>query len=298
MPTALTYSKTVGDGFSRIAIASGLSGKANSALVTGDGNRDPSWLWPPPLYQPYCNLHFLKECSVYHLRENEAFKAMMETIASKSKKSSKWPAAPTRVQPARRAREKNWKGQSEISTSRQNSPSRQDRMDGPSTALETLYKRLQLHLSWPIYKNQLESRITQIADELVRRYHQGSTHESLLSSPLISMPCLECRYCRFNPEAFDREGSISRRLAPPAPMHFIRPDDMKGGQVGEYGGVKFAIDVSNGHKTIVLLGMEKLGVGDYMSLGKSSAASPERGGSVERSASTKKTPRSRKKARI
>ncbi|KAI0377324.1 hypothetical protein F5Y04DRAFT_291826 [Hypomontagnella monticulosa] len=291
MPIALINGRSTGDAFSKIAIASRLGGKESPASITGDGNRDPSWLWPPPLYQPYCRLHFLKECSLYHLRENEVFKAMAETNILKSKKSSKWPAAPTRVQPARRAREKNWKDQPNLPTSRQNSPSRQDRTGGPSTALESRHEQLQLHLSWPIYKNQIESRINGISSELI-----GTLHESVVENTTCIKQCLDCRYCRFNPEVADRDGFVPRKLVPPAPMHFIHPGDMKRGQVGEYGGIKFAIDISNGYETIVLLGMEKLKDIDCTSVGRTGTKCCERGGSEERSTSTRNINRSKKKS--
>ncbi|KAI1134607.1 hypothetical protein F5Y05DRAFT_397654 [Hypoxylon sp. FL0543] len=246
------------DTYSRIAIAIGPGGVTNAGLLAGDWNRDPSWLWPPPLNQPYCKLHFLKECSLYHLHENENFKRAIATRTPKIKKGSKWPTKPTRIQPARRAREKNWKDHSSVSTnSRDSSPARGDNQDGFSRALETRREELQLHLPWPIYKTRLEGRINQISD-LLQKKQRDSYHLPYLFSSSSRGAAFQCRYCGFNPEVVDYEGSAPRRLAPPAPMHCIQQDGMREEQVGEFAGLKFAIDMAGEHEMVIPLGMGRL----------------------------------------
>ncbi|KAI2777786.1 hypothetical protein F4815DRAFT_495097 [Daldinia loculata] len=230
---------------------------ARVGSLANDWNRDPSWFWPPPLYQAYCKLHFLKECSLYHLWENEYFKLKAETHTLKTKKASKWPTAPTRVQPSRRAREKNLKDQPGISISRQSSLSRNNKADGTSHTLDTRREQLRLHLPWPVYKTQLEGRINQAFDAV-----SGKKQENIdISEPDRAsdiQPRLECRYCRFDPVVLDCEGSVPRRLAPPAPMYSILPDDISEEQMGEFDGIKFAVDLSGNHEAIILLGIEKL----------------------------------------
>ncbi|KAI0853653.1 hypothetical protein F5Y00DRAFT_106004 [Daldinia vernicosa] len=230
---------------------------ARIGSLANDWNGDPSWFWPPPLYQAYCKLHFLKECSLYHLWGNEYFKLNVETHTLKAKKASKWPTAPTRVQPSRRAREKNLKDQSGMPISRQSSPSRNSKADGASNTLDTRREQLRLHLSWPVYKTQLEDRIKQAFDAL-----RGNKDEGIyISGPdraLDIEPCSECRYCRFDPVVVDCEGSIPRRLAPPAPMYSILPDDISKEKIGEFGGIKFAVDLFGNHEAIIWLGIEKL----------------------------------------
>ncbi|KAI0116744.1 hypothetical protein F4814DRAFT_459020 [Daldinia grandis] len=232
---------------------------ARVGSLANDRNGDPSWFWPPPPYQAYCKLHFLKECSLYHLWENECFKLQVETHTLKAKKASKWPAAPTRVQPSRRAREKNSKDQSGMPISRQSSPSRNSKAGGTSNSLDTRREQLQLHLPWPVYKTQLEGRINKAFDALRKK------QESIdISGPDRAFniephrPHLGCRYCRFDPVVTDYEGSAPRRLAPPAPMYFILLDDISQEQIGEFGGVSFAVDLSGNHEAIILLGIEKL----------------------------------------
>ncbi|KAI0894496.1 hypothetical protein F4806DRAFT_503427 [Annulohypoxylon nitens] len=233
--------KDATESLSRIAIA-------NAASVAG-GSRDPSWLWPPPMYQPYCRLHFLKECAIYHLQGNESLKRMVETRTTKPNKSSKWPAAPTRIQPARRAREKSLKDHSGASVnSRNSSPARGDQPDRSSTTLENWGQKLQLHLPWPVYKTKIEAEIMRYSSKFFRDGQQQSSNCS----------SFECRYCRFDSEIIDCESSAPRKLAPPAPMHFIQPSDMKNGQTIEFGGLKFVVDVSDGHETIALLVMDRM----------------------------------------
>ncbi|OTA56627.1 hypothetical protein K449DRAFT_425213 [Hypoxylon sp. EC38] len=254
--TTLVGIEDTADTFSPIAIAIDFTGAGSTGMLIGDWNRDPSWLWSPPLYQPYCKLHFLKECSLYHLHENESFKHVIEKRMPKTK-SSKWPAKPTRVQPARRAREKNWKDNSGASTNRRTSSLAQGDESGEfSVALETRLKQFQLQLPWPVYKTKLESRIKQIYEEL-RRSQQNNSQLSA-SSTSVNREFLGCRYCGFNPEVIDYEGSAPRRLAPPAPMHSIQEDDMREEQIGDFGGLKFAVDVVGEHEIVILLGMEKL----------------------------------------
>ncbi|KAI1453359.1 hypothetical protein F4805DRAFT_478613 [Annulohypoxylon moriforme] len=211
---------------------------------------DPSWLWTPPLHQPYCRLHFLKECSMYHLQENERFKRMVGTCMPKFDKTRKWLATPTRVQPARRAREKTSKGPSSVLVgSRNPSPARGDKVDHVSTTIRTLHQQLHLHLPWPIYKTKIEAEINRHSGKIIQsNQHKDKNNLSF-----------ECRYCKFYPEVIDCQGSVSRRLAPPAPMHFIQLSDMSNAQAVEFGGLKFVVDVSDGHETIVLLAMDKLG---------------------------------------
>ncbi|OTA96189.1 hypothetical protein M434DRAFT_28049 [Hypoxylon sp. CO27-5] len=254
--TTLAGTDDTADTFSPIAIAIDSTAAGSTDQIIGDWNRDPSWLWPPPPYQPYCKLHFLKECSLYHLHENESFKHVIEKRTPKTK-SSKWPAKPTRVQPARRAREKNWKDHSGASTSRQTSSLAQGgESDEFSVALETRREQFQLQLPWPVYKTRLESRIKQISEELDRD-QQNSSRLSALPT-CVNRGFLECRYCRFNPEVIDYEGSAPRRLVPPAPMHSIQEDHVREEQIGDFGGLKFAVDVVGEHETVILLGMKKL----------------------------------------
>ncbi|KAI1654951.1 hypothetical protein F4813DRAFT_192513 [Daldinia decipiens] len=230
---------------------------ARVGSLANDWMRDPSWFWPPPLYQAYCKLHFLKECSLYHLWENECFKLQVETNTLKTKKASKWPTAPTRVQPSRRAREKSLKDQPGVSASRQSSPSRNSKADGTPNTLDTRREQLRLHLPWPVYKTQLEGRIKHAFDTL-RGNKQEDIDISKPHSTSDAEPRLECRYCRFDPVVIDCEDSVPRRLAPPAPMYFILPDDISEEQIGEFGGIKFAVGLSDNHEAIILLGIDKL----------------------------------------
>ncbi|KAI1204182.1 uncharacterized protein F4807DRAFT_357856 [Annulohypoxylon truncatum] len=241
MSTTRVGIRDAAETLSRIAIA-------NAGSAAGD-YRDPSWMWPPPLHQPYCRLHFLKECSLYHLKENESFKRMIETCTTNHDKPRKWPAAPTRIQPARRAREKTWKDQSGIQAeSRNSSPSRGDKSDRSPTTLETWCQQLQLHLPWPIYKTRIEAQIERHSNGIIRGDQPESSQEL----------GFQCRYCKFDPEVIDFQGSAPRRLAPPAPMHFILPSDMRDAQITGFGGLKFVVDVSDGKETIVLLIMDRL----------------------------------------
>ncbi|KAI1469003.1 uncharacterized protein F4812DRAFT_425419 [Daldinia caldariorum] len=230
---------------------------ARASSLANNWNRDPSWLWPPPLNQAYCKLHFLKECSLYHLLENECFKLKVETQVPKAKKTSKWPTAPTRVQPARRAREKNSKDQAGTSTSRQSSPARNSKTNEASNTLDISREKLLLHLSWPIYKTQLESHIKQVFDRLYGSKHESAGTTNLHHHSGINLRP-QCRYCRFDPVVVDCEGAAPRRLNPPAPMYCIALDGIKEEQIGEFGGIKFAVGLSAGHEAIILLGMEKL----------------------------------------
>ncbi|KAI1408666.1 hypothetical protein F5Y13DRAFT_204651 [Hypoxylon sp. FL1857] len=272
------------DIFSRIPIAIGPGDTANTNLLIGDWNRDPSWLWPPPLFQPYCKLHFLKECSLYHLHENEGFKQAIEARMPKTKKSSKWPAKPTRIQPARRAREKNLKDYSEVQTNSRNSSPARDKPDGFSVALETRREQLQLHLPWPIYKTRLEGRIMQISETL--QSPKDSSHLPRPSTP-VSREFFECRYCGFEPEVIDCKNSAPRRLAPPAPMHYIQEYNIAKERIGEFGGLKFAVDMVGEHEMVVLLEMKKLS--DFTGQGTISSAKEELGNpSLTRSTGSRK----------
>ncbi|KAI1483199.1 hypothetical protein F4774DRAFT_213859 [Daldinia eschscholtzii] len=236
-----------------IAIEPG--GDAKTSSLAHNWNRDPSWLWPPPLYQAYCKLHFLKECSLYHLWETECFELKIETHVPKTKKTNKWPTAPTRVQPSRRAREKKLKDKSETPISRQSSPARDSKTDGVSNPLEVRREQLRLHLSWPIYKTQLEDRIKQVFDGLQANEQDSADTNSSFHSDIDLR--LECRYCRFDSVVVGCKGSAPRRLAPPAPMYCIQPDEINEGRIGTFGGIKFAVGLSGEHKAIILLGMEK-----------------------------------------
>ncbi|KAI2466277.1 hypothetical protein F4781DRAFT_357248 [Annulohypoxylon bovei var. microspora] len=274
MPMTRASIKDTTETFSRIAIAIEPGSNPSIDSVTGDWNRDPSWLWPPPLHQPYCRLHFLKECALYHLRESESSKRKIVTHTPKTSKSGKWPAAPTRVQPARRAREKNWKDQLGVPIgSRNSSPAPGDKAVNLSTTLETRRQQLQLHLPWPIYKTKIEAEI----ERMVRNQRENGD-ESRPGFQFSNELRFECRYCKFEPEVVDFKGSMPRRLAPPAPMHFIQPSVVGNGQIGEFGGIKFAVDVSAGHETIILLLMDNL---------QSFASHAEKGESVEESSSAK-----------
>ncbi|KAI1802109.1 hypothetical protein F4811DRAFT_563490 [Daldinia bambusicola] len=232
-------------------------GDARTSSLANNWARDPSWLWPPPPNQAYCKLHFLKECSLYHLLENECVKLKAETHVPKTKKTSKWPTVPTRVQPARRAREKNLKDQSGTSTSRQSSPARNSKADEVSNTLDIRREKLLLHLPWPIYKTQLESRIKEAFDRLYGNKYESADIANSRCPSDINL-CLQCRYCRFDPVVVDCEGAAPRRLKPPAPMYCIALDGIKEEQIDEFGGTKFAVGLSGDHEVVILLGMEKL----------------------------------------
>ncbi|KAI1099796.1 hypothetical protein F4804DRAFT_349104 [Jackrogersella minutella] len=258
MSTTLVSTENIADTFSRIAIAIQPGGNARVGSSTNDWNRDPSWLWPPPLYQPYCKLHFLKECSLYHLQENENFKRMIEARILIVKKPERWHAEPTRVQPARRAREKNRKDHSGASvSSRTSSPLREDKPNELPSAFETCFQQLQLHLSWPVFKTKVEGRIEEMSKKLSLEKKRDYDHISQPNSYFTYGLGVECRYCRFNPEVVDCQGSALRRLVPPAPMHSIQMGDMREEQVSEFGGLTFAVDVSGEQEMIVLLGMQR-----------------------------------------
>ncbi|KAI8958850.1 hypothetical protein F5Y11DRAFT_335100 [Daldinia sp. FL1419] len=246
-----------GDAHGHQAIAIG-PGNTQTGSLANDWNRDPSWLWPPPLYQAYCRLHFLKESSLYHLWENERYKLKVEANLPKAKKTRKWPASPTRVQPSRRAREKISKYQSEIPTSRTGSPRRNPNVanvDEPSNPLDARREQLRLHLPWPIYKTQLEERVNQVVSGLLETKQESADGAEWNCASGVGL-YLECRYCRFNPLVVDCEGSKPRGLRPPAPMHHIWPENISKERISEFGGVKFAVDLSNGRESIILLGMD------------------------------------------
>ncbi|KAI2617886.1 hypothetical protein GGR54DRAFT_202261 [Hypoxylon sp. NC1633] len=282
------------DAFSRIAIATEPGSYAGSASLEGEWNRDPSWLWPPPTCQAYCRLHFLKECSLYHLEENVDFKHAVKTSTSRAK-SSKWPAAPTRVQPARRAREKKLNDGQGTGTSRTSSPARGSKAEDPGKSLEARLEQLQLHLAWPVYKTQLEGHINQISNRPPRE-SQLSTGSRFDSGYFLHELGFQCRYCNFDFEVMDCDGSVRRKLAPPAPMHDIQPDDLMEGQVGGFGGLKFAVDICGDQEMVVLLGMEKLKDPAFEAV-KGKKSNQLRGRSQERYASTRNTggPVSRKR---
>ncbi|KAI2607734.1 uncharacterized protein GGS25DRAFT_348350 [Hypoxylon fragiforme] len=246
--------------FSPIAKATQVKSDANVGPLLGDWNSDPSWFWPPPFFQAYCKLHFLKECSLHHLKENEDYKHALLTRASKPKKASKWPSEPTRVQPARRAREKNWKDQSGVGNPTSSSPTQQSRSKSAEieNSLENRHEQLQLHLAWPVYKTQIEDKIKQIYDKLrrnIKKERKNGTHH--IRSFKYEMN-LQCRYCRFNPEVADRTGSTLRKLAPPAPMHLVQPEDLEQEQFGGFGGLRFAVGLFGNQEMIVLLGMDMI----------------------------------------
>ncbi|OTB00458.1 hypothetical protein M426DRAFT_15402 [Hypoxylon sp. CI-4A] len=232
----------------QVAIASRAHGGANAQSLTSNRNSDPSWLWPPALYQPYCKLHFLKECALYHLQESEKFKLTKESL--KPKRSSKWPAEPTRVQPSRRAREKSNLSRSGTPSSDRDSPVPEASGNRTSASTpESLHEKLRLHLPWPVYKTRLEDKIKEISSGLCEEIPRDSNGVFW---------GLECRYCRFNSEIVDHEGSISRKLVAPAPMHFVSLEDMREEQIGTFGGIQFALVKIGEDEAIVLFAMETL----------------------------------------
>ncbi|KAI1373150.1 hypothetical protein F4677DRAFT_430394 [Hypoxylon crocopeplum] len=279
--------------FSEIAIASKPGDNTGMSSFTGDWNRDPSWLWPPPLYQAYCKFHFLKECSLYHLKENEDFKLINKTRTPKSR----WPAVPTRVQPARRAREKKWKDHPGAPNSRWNSPTRGSESNDLDTTLEIRHKQLQLLVPWPLYKTRLEHEIKQISDKLSREDKPEANESPHLDYSPKNELYLQCRYCKFDPEVIDCEGSAPRRLAPPAPMHLTQLEDLREEQVGEFPGLKFAVDVHGEQEIITLLEMEKFSELAFQHEANDKTTSSAKEGPEEDDSGSAKATRSGKRSR-
>ncbi|XXG95321.1 hypothetical protein Hte_001582 [Hypoxylon texense] len=266
----------VRDDYSRIAMA-GEGGESSAGSLTHRQAPDPWLCWRAAPYQPYCRLHFLRECSLYHLWENIHFKLMIDRLP---KPAGKWPTAPTRIQPARRAREKNRKDQSEqAASSRTGSPASVNKSKDSHTALETRREQLQQHLPWPVYKTRLEDQVAQISKRLLHRQEDGPEFHP--NCPLLGYKWrLRCRYCTFKSEVVDSQASVPRKLALPAPMHFIQPDDMREEQIGGFGGLQFAVDVCGEQEIVVLLGMktlddlagEQVAEGGITSLGETSGS--------------------------
>ncbi|KAI4865734.1 hypothetical protein F4820DRAFT_283384 [Hypoxylon rubiginosum] len=243
------------DDYSRIAMAGEGDGSSAGSL-TQRRAPDPLLCWRAAPYQPFCRFHFLRECALYHLWENSHFKLMVDRLPRPTK-SGKWPVAPTRVQPARRAREKNRKDQSEqAASSRTSSPAAASKSKDCHAALEARREQLQQHLPWPVYKTRLGDQLTQISERLL--HQQEGDPEFHPNCPLGYKWRLGCRYCTFKSEVVDSQASVPRKLALPAPMYLIEPKDMREEQFGEFGGLTFAVDVCGEQEIVVLLEMKKL----------------------------------------
>ncbi|KAI0173065.1 hypothetical protein GGR52DRAFT_370309 [Hypoxylon sp. FL1284] len=268
----------LGDDFSPIAMAEE-GGRFSAGSLLHQQAPDILPFWFAALYQPYCRLHFLRECSLYHLWENTRFKLMADRQPM-PRKPSKWPAAPTRVQPSRRAREKNRNDYSEKAAgSRTSSPAAGNKQKDSWSVLEARRKQLQHHLPWPVYKARLEGQLTQISERLYyhRKEDSSQLHPSCLLSYIAWRP--ECRYCTFKPEVVDSGCSTVRKLAQPAPMASIYDDCMQEEQMGEFGGLKFAVDICGEQETIILLGIEQL---DFTSERVTGGGVASRGDTVDR----------------
>ncbi|KAL7622630.1 hypothetical protein AAE478_008143 [Parahypoxylon ruwenzoriense] len=245
------------DAAGRASPSTGTGSDAGTDPLSGYGGQEQTWLRPLCQCQAYCRAHFIRECSIYYLRENIIFELATERLKPKPR-SKKWPSPPTRVQPARQAREKNRQDRLGISTNGRNSPRRGSKTRGSTPELQARREQLKLHLPWPDYREELEDRVEQVSNTLRQRHQKLSDAMLHPSCPFGDELCLECRYCGFQPEVVDREGSPPRRLAPPAPMYVIEAEDMQEEQLSKFGGLTFAVDVCGGREMIVLLGMEKI----------------------------------------
>ncbi|KAI1388084.1 uncharacterized protein F4822DRAFT_408549 [Hypoxylon trugodes] len=209
-------------------------------ILNGEWNQDPSWLWPASLYQPYCLFHFLKECSLYHIYQSEWFK--LTTRTTKNPRIFDRPRMYGRGRVPKKYSRSNVK---RPTRSRDSSPC-SDTSDNSSPH----FNQLQLSLPWPVHKTRLENLINGIYFKLLDE--RTANEENIYESSLV------CRYCRFNANAEDTDESGTRKVTPPAPMHHIRPEDIKKEHVGKFGGITFAIDPSGDDIVVILLGMEQL----------------------------------------
>ncbi|CAJ2504771.1 Uu.00g121650.m01.CDS01 [Anthostomella pinea] len=230
-------------------------------------DESPARLWPPPLYQAYCLDHFLMECSIYHDEENRKFRIMadqLRILTQMTKKPSKWSAAPTRVQPSRRAREKraNPEAETKTKTIQSQSVSQEDEEEksvepDPAEAdkgLKVLHERLDLHIPWLDYKEQLYTRVRETSDHLnAKNEGEGVRTPTHTDCAFAGALALECRYCGLRDTILDEGALTPRKLAPPAPMHLIEAEDILPDQVGQFAGITFAVDICGVEEKLVLL---------------------------------------------
>ncbi|KAI5856156.1 hypothetical protein GGS23DRAFT_438682 [Durotheca rogersii] len=229
--------------------------------IVNDGDPDSfRWLRPVSQGQAYCRAHFIRECCAYYVQENIiSGRDAGETLKPKPTKARKWPTAPTRVQPARRVRDKSREGRSEKETGSRSSPRPGNGTEKPeNTALRVRREQLQLHLPWPDYKAGIEGRVTQISAKLYRRQRGGDIAATYANCPIVSRIRPGCRFCRCDSQVVDGEGLPPRRLAPPAPMLLVRLEEVREEQLGIFGGVRFAVDVCGEQEMVILLDVVKV----------------------------------------
>ncbi|KAI1496299.1 hypothetical protein F5X99DRAFT_424817 [Biscogniauxia marginata] len=223
--------------------------------------------WPPQLRQAYCTRHFTEtEIRMYFMLENCKFAEVISKLkkeAPKPKKSSKWPSAPTRIQPSRRAREKviTEKVETKKTTTKRRNAAQPDTGVDPDRTraiLTQCREILEMNCPWEAFSARLTSRVKRIAtriqdakNEQKRPNGQADT-PPYRNCPFAGELPLECRYCGWDSEV-PQDLGLPRRLAPPAPMHSIESENIPIHQVGEFGGVTFAVDVCGDTETVMLL---------------------------------------------
>ncbi|KAI0425639.1 hypothetical protein F5Y09DRAFT_334810 [Xylaria sp. FL1042] len=235
-------------------------------------------LWPPPRMQAYCLDHFMVECEIYHEQENDRYNKLVkysrETFLEKQnheKLASKSTPAPTRIQPSRKAKEKQLASGTKPPMTPQEAlrPTKSSNIPFKPAKLEKafkesqqgamfqilteLYKKLDLQKSWKTYRVALKGKIQEIANQLLVETENGVIihRNCVFRSPLE----VECRYCGFVETIQDEEAVTPRKLAPPAPMRAIKYLS-EGNDIEEsrlmFCGTEFIVDVC-GEKTMIVL---------------------------------------------
>lgn len=230
-------------------------------------------VWPPIPYQPYCVKHFIQECLVYYSLERE--KLGLESIQpgsvlSKADKVRRPLKKPTRIQPARKAKKV---ASTTSSTSKQRKRTSGKHLDSAWEGGESL----QLHLPWPMFKSDLETLITQVAEKLYANRErtksmiaaipqqadgspeylgEGSDVYAHPKCPFCKPIQVECRYCQHRPRSISSHNLRINKPVPLAPMHLIWPDEVEKDQICQFGGLSFAVDICSGEERIVLIGLD------------------------------------------
>ncbi|KAH8204293.1 hypothetical protein TruAng_001579 [Truncatella angustata] len=267
----------LGDPYGGLAVIAKTQGIVVSPISEWDLAQKRAW--PPPLYQAYCEKHFLQECLVYYSLEAEKLEKeearLARLVAGFGRTHGNMNASaprPTRVQPRRGAKEaaanKVAPAQTEPKELRQS-----------RARIESFIRVRQLHLSWSEFCARLQVEITQVASTLYARQQKKHRQETTKSKgeatrtrkdilhklgnlertfthekcPFENGVSVECRYCQCRPEGVREMEASGTRVAPVAPMHFIEEKDIEKEQVVEFGGLVFAVDLCGDEAKIILL---------------------------------------------
>ncbi len=245
-------------------------GELGSALPTRYAQKLPR-LWPPPPYQSYCKVHFIEECSVYYVLENAKFEKIKATIQETHPPKpnvEKRPGTPTRIQPSRaKKRVVNTPNKADLELQDGRSKKISVAAQKEIGKLEKRRTKLRLDLSCANFTKKLEKRIAHTNDTISirrkaeKREKPGSSSNSNVGPvnhtkevdphpkcPFSPWTTMGCRYCDFNSQT-------TQIIASVAPMHLIRRGDFIPEQYGEFGGLRFAVDICTGEEKVILASM-------------------------------------------